>query len=62
MEVSNQLHIYSTPEKEFPVTNTQKSGWIIQNTVECKVGLAHTLKTYEGKRGQTSPAPQVGIR
>jgi hypothetical protein len=61
MEVSNQLHIYSTPEKEFPVTNNLKSGWIIQNKVVCKVGPVHTLKTYKGKRGQISLA-HVGIR
>jgi len=62
MEVSNQLHIYSTLEKELTVTNNLKSGWIIQNKVECKVGPVHTLKIYKGKGGRTSLAPHVGIR
>jgi len=49
MEVSNRLHIYSTPEKEFPVTNNLKSGWITQNKAEGKVGPVHALKTYRGR-------------
>jgi hypothetical protein len=62
MEVSNQLHIYFTQEKEFPVSNNLKSGWIIQNKVEGKVGPVHALKTHRRKRGRTSLAPHVGIR
>jgi hypothetical protein len=62
IKVSNELHSYFTPGKEFPVANKLKSGWIITNKVEGKVGPVHALKAYRGSRGRASLILHLGIR